>query len=109
MKYLITESRLDKLVNDFINELTGGVLERHKHPNAMVDYIWWTDLEGRTIFEQDDIDEGLSLGVREDIWNSVNRMFSLSSYDTDIAFQKWMFNYNGMKFPAGVYTFESEL
>ena len=109
MKYIITESRLDKLVNDFINELTGGVLERNKHPNDMVDYIWWTDLKGRTIFEQDDTDEGLSLGVREDIWNSVNRMFSLSSYDTHIAFQKWMFNYNGTKFPAGVYTFESEL
>ena len=109
MKYIITESRLDKLTNDFINELTGGVLERHKHPNAMVDYIWWTDLEGRTIFEQDDIDEGLSLGVREDIWNSVNRMFSFSSNNTDIAFLKWMFNYNGMKFPSGVYTFESDI
>jgi hypothetical protein len=108
MKYLIAESRLNLLINDYINNLTGGVLERHKHPNSAVDYIWWTDLNDRSVFEADDADEGLSLGVREDIWNSVNRMFSLSSYETDIAFLKWMFNYNGMKFPSGVYTFEAD-
>jgi hypothetical protein len=108
MKYLITESRLDEMIDDYITNITGGVLERHKHPNTMVDYIWWTDLEGRTVFEQFDADEGLSLGVREDMWNSVYLMFSLSTNNTDIAFLKWMFNYNGMKFPSGVYTFENE-
>jgi hypothetical protein len=108
MKYLITESRLDEMIDDYITNITGGVLELHKHPNAMFDYVWWTDLEGRSIFEGYNNNEGLSLGVREDIWNSVNRMFSLSSNNTDIAFLKWMFNYNGMKFPSGVYTFENE-
>ena len=107
MNYIITESRIEKLISGFIGELTGGVLERHKHPSSMVDYIWWTDLKDKTIFEAQDADEGLSLGVREDIWNSVNRMFSSSSYETDIAFQKWMWNHNGMKFPSGVYTFET--
>lgn len=106
MNYIITESRLETLISNFITELTGGVLKRHKHPNSAVDYIWFTDLKDDTIFEVDDADEGLSLGVREDIWNSVNRMFSLPSYNTDMAFQKWMWNYNGMKFPSGVYTFE---
>ena len=100
-----SESRLNLLINDYINNLTGGVLKRHKHPNSAVDYIWWTDLNDRIVFEAQDADEGLSLGVREDMWNSVNRMFSLSSYDTDIVFLKWM---NGMKFPSGVYTFEAD-
>ena len=108
MKYLIAESRLNLLINDYINNLTGGVLERHKHPSSMVGYIWWTDLKDKTIFEAQDADEGLGLGVREDIWNSVNRMFSSSSYETDTAFQKWMWNHNGMKFPSGVYTFEAD-
>lgn len=107
MKYVIMESRLDLLINDFITNLTGGgVLKRHNHPNSAVDYIWWTDLNDRTVFEADDADEGLSLGVREDMWKSVNRMFSLSDYDTDKAFMTWMFNYNGIKFPSGIYTFE---
>jgi len=108
MKYIITESRLDDMIHKFITNLTGGQLIRHKHPSAMVNYIWWTDLGGRTIFEADDDDKGLSLGVREDIWNLVNRLFSINNYDTDKAFMTWMENYNGMKFPSGVYTFEME-
>ena len=59
------------------------------------------------VFEITDTDEGLGLGVLESLWNSVNRMFSLSGYDTDKAIIKWMRNYNGMKFPGGVYTFEN--
>ena len=106
MKYIIAENKLDTLIDYYITQITGGSLEMHKHPSTIIDYIWWTDLNNIVVFEADKDEEGFSLGVREDIWNSVHRMFSLSSYDTDKSFLAWMSNRTKIKFPGGVYTFE---
>ena len=108
MKYLIAESRLNLLINDYINNLTGGVLERHFTPDSYSGYIWYTNLKDGMVFEITYTDEGSGLGVLESLWNSVNGMFSLSSYDTDKAFMAWMWNHMGGKFPGGVYTFEAD-
>ena len=108
MKYVITESRLDELIQNYISESV-GLLERHSSHDSYSysNYMWYTNLKDVMIFEIAETDEGLGLGVLESLWNSVNGMFSLSDYDTDKAFMKWMLNYKGGKFPGGIYTFEN--
>ena len=106
MKYVIMESRLDELVQNYVSESV-GLLERHFTPDSYSGYIWYTNLKDVMVFEITYTDEGSGLGVLESLWNSVNGMFSLSSYDTDKAFMAWMWNHMGGKFPGGVYTFEN--
>jgi hypothetical protein len=108
MEYLITESRLDQVINNFITETIGATLDRQMSQFESV--TWYFDLKNNLVFEIDDnLDDGSALGVSEEIWNSVNRMFSLNTYQTDEAFMNWMWNYSGKKFPSGVYTFEPQL
>lgn len=105
MRYTINKSRFDELVQNFISKSVGG-LERHAYPSESYKYIWYSDSNGIMIFEITDIPEGLGLGVFEVLWKNVKGMFSLSDNDTDEAILKWMWNYNGTKYPGGVYTFE---
>ena len=106
MKYLITESRLDELVQNYITDYV-GLLERHSSPTFNRTYIWYTNLNGEMMFEiTDDSGLGLELGVFESMWNAVRGMFSLSDYDTDKAFLTWMKNNRGMRDFVEVYTFE---
>lgn len=106
MKYIITESRLDTIIDNYITNLIGDKLIKNFHPSSAVGYVWWEDKFGNGVFESDESDEDLSLGVYEDVWNSIQSMFSLDSYGTDKALISWMKNKTGMDFPDGVYTFE---
>ena len=101
MKYLIAESRLDELVQNYITNYV-GLLERHSSPTFRQVYIWYTNLNDEMMFEINDNE----LGVFESMWNSVKRVFSLSDYDTDKAFLTWMKNNKQMKDFIGLYTFE---
>ena len=99
MKYLIAESRLDELVQNYITNYV-GLLERHSSHTSR--YIWYTNLNGEMMFEIDSNE----LGVFESMWNAVRGVFSLSDYDTDKAFLTWMKNNKEMKGFVGLYTFE---
>jgi hypothetical protein len=99
MKYLIAESRLNELVQNYITNYV-GLLERHSSPTSR--YIWYTNLNGEMMFEIDSNE----LGVFESMWNSVRGVFSLSDYDTNKAFLTWMKNNKQMKGFVGLYTFE---
>lgn len=107
MKYIITESRLDKLVQDFITNSVGE-LERHTNPEFGDTYIYYTTVRGETVFEISEGAHGLGLGVLESIWNLVHGIFSLSDYETNIAFLSWMENNVGWDYADEVYTFENE-
>lgn len=106
MKYIITESRLDKMVQNFITNQV-GLLERHTNPTFGDTYIWYTDLKDVMVFEISNNKAGLGLGVLEPMWNLVKTMFSLSDYETDNAFITWMSNNKGLESPDGVYLFEN--
>ena len=101
MKYLIAESRLNELVQNYITNYV-GLLERHSSPTFRQVYIWYTNLNDEMMFEINDNE----LGVFESMWNSVRGVFSLSDYDTDKAFLTWMKNNKQMKDFIGLYTFE---
>jgi len=107
MKYLILESRLDKLVQKYITNYV-GVLERHSSPTFGRSYIWYTNLNGEMIFEISDTDYGLALGVYESLWSLVKGVFSLSDSDTDRAFLIWMTNNEEKREFEDLYTFEKE-
>ena len=107
MKYLITESRLNELVQNYITNYV-GVLERHSSPTFGRSYIWYTNLNGEMMFEISDTDYGLALGVYESMWNTVKDMFSLSDNDTDKAFLTWMKNNEEKREFEELYTFEKE-
>ena len=86
MKYIIKESRLDELVQNFITSQV-GLLESHSSPTFGHTYIWYNNLNGVMLFEISDTDyHGVGLGVLESMWNVVKGMFSLSDNDTDKAF-----------------------
>jgi hypothetical protein len=106
MKYTIAESRLDKLIQNFITSQV-GLLERHSSPTFGNTYIWYTDLKDVMVFEISDSSAGVGLGVLKSMWNLVKEMFSLSHYETDNAFITWMNNNKGLESPDGVYTFEN--
>ena len=108
MKYIITESQVKHLIDEFITNQIGGYLEKHNHESSMVYYVSWTDMNGNGIFESEDTDEGPGLGVNENLWNLVQTMFSLGGYETDKVFMDWMLKYEGEEFPGGVYTVEGE-
>jgi hypothetical protein len=107
MKYLILESRLDKLVQKYITNYV-GVLERHSSPTFGRSYIWYTNLNGEMIFEISDTDYGLALGVYESLWSLVKGVLSLSDSDTDRAFLIWMTNNEEKREFEDLYTFEKE-
>jgi len=99
MKYLITESRLDKMIDKYITSIIGGELTNHGGDR-------WYKPNGELLFLMEDTNDGLVLGVRGDLWVDVSRLFSLNDgYKTDKAFKTWMENYSGEKFPGGVFTF----
>jgi hypothetical protein len=109
MKYIITESRIDELVQKYITNYVGP-LEKHSSPTFGQTYIWYTNLNGGMVFEiSDTLYNGVGLGVLESVWNSVKDMFSFSDVVTDIAFTIWMSNYIGKKeYIEGVYTFQKD-
>ena len=98
MKYIITESRLDKMIDKYITTVVGGELIRYDNG--------WYRPDGEFLFLMEDTKRGLALGVRGDLWLGVSHLFLLNDGDkTDKAFKTWMENYSGEKFPGGIYTF----
>jgi hypothetical protein len=107
MKYIIKESRLDKLVQTFITNYVGP-LKRNIHPDFGDSYIWYTTSKDITVFEISEGAHGLGLGVLESMWDLVKEMFSLSHLETDNAFSTWAANNEGMETPDEIYTFEND-
>ena len=110
MKYIITESRLDKLVQTFITNYVGP-LKRNIHPDFGDSYIWYTTSYDLTVFEISSSNSGegvVALGVLESMWDLVKGMFLLSSLETDNAFATWAANNEGMETPDEIYTFEND-
>jgi hypothetical protein len=101
MKYIITESRRDVIVQNFLEDHV-GYMERHLHPSTVVDYEHWTDKNNKTTFEVDNGD----LGVSEVLWNTIKTMFNLTPHETDTALLEFFHSQTGRYFPDGIYTFE---
>lgn len=107
MKYVISESRLDDIVQKFISDYVGD-LKSHVSTAPGPTYVWYTGRNGIVMFEVTNTDKGPRLDVPIDLWNTVKKLFSLSMSEVDNAFLKWMHNYNGYEYPGGVYNIDSK-
>lgn len=105
MRYIITESRLDDIVQKFISDYVGD-LKSHVSTAPGPTYFWYTGKNGIVMFEVTETNKGSRLDVHNDLWNIVKKMFSLSMSEVDQAFLKWMHNYDGSEYPAGVYNID---
>lgn len=109
MKYTITESRLHNIIQNYITSIVGTELVKHSTIQGVpILTLWWTNPNGNIVFQADNSEDDWALGVREDIWQSINDMFALGAIETDTEFMTWMKNYSGMEFPSGVFTFEDD-
>jgi predicted transcriptional regulator len=95
MKYIIEENQLSKVISKYITMLIGDL---ECTPSIYNVSITWCKSKGITIFSFNNT----RLLVRDHLYNSVQEMFSLSKKQTNQAFKKWVFDYNGREFPDGV-------
>lgn len=105
MKYIITESRMDELINNFISQIVNLPLKKKGFPTGG---IYWTNSDGDIVFEVDNSfnETDSALGVDKKIWHNVKGMFSLDPIETDKVITKWMNDYSNMKFDySTLYTF----
>lgn len=107
MRFIITENKLDDIVDKYLTDTLGDEFHSHSHPNPSVYYIWYTDKYGTSVFERDSD----RFGVREDIWENLRDFFGISptSGDVDKYLIKWLRKnvYPHIE-PSKFYTFETD-
>ena len=84
MKYIITESQYNKMIDRFISSRFEGfdVKKTPKYPDS----IFW-DKDGVIIAE---IENSSFFIIKREIWNIISKMFSLSQEETKLALQNWL-------------------
>jgi len=102
MKYIIKESQLNNLIQSYITKIVNPPLTEKPHSFSFLN-TFYVNSNGEHLFSVSTSEDEIELGVREDIWNSVQSMFSLSEFQTNLAFMRWMKNYNGTNFANTVY------
>ncbi len=98
MKYIITESRRDKIIQNFLEDHVGNLT---RHLSLGYD---WKDKNGETIFNTDYYED--LLGINQKLWNTIKTMFNLTPNETETAFLEFFHSQTGRYFPDGIYTFE---
>lgn len=93
MKYLISESRLDDIVQKFISDNVGKLKSRvFRHPDT--EYTRYFGPDRSVVFNVENTkDDGSILYVRSDIFSLIQHMFGLKNQDTAEQFEKFMKKY----------------
>lgn len=107
MKYIIGESRLDDLVQQFITMKIGGPIKK----SEITKFSWplyhhWENKNGEPIFRT--LDGSYKLDVEDNLYHDVRKMFSLSKKSADSSFLKWVKNNLKIKSFEGVHVFYPE-
>ena len=84
MKYIISENRLDNLIQKYISSYIGHELTPIDYSPTFINFTGKNDIKYTYWYDKDDvrrfrtyIDE-LELNVDSDLWKSVKNMFSIS-------------------------------
>ena len=91
MKYVITESRLENFIFNWL-ENEYGDLKKFKHPSYEEVF-----LERNGMFKMAYISRSKRLYVKNEIWDFVRDMFSLDNEETGELFTKWGNNKFGFR------------
>jgi hypothetical protein len=106
MKYIITESRLVGLVDNFINSYIGGDLEK-QHGSSDNNFIY-VNSKGDAFFETKPLGNlgHISLGIDRDLFTTIKQLFSLSRDNVYQVLVKWFGDkYDIFIHPDHTYTF----
>ena len=90
MKYIITESKLEKSIIHYLNEMYGDLEEYRvtKYPNTLF-------IRGRKIYMEHDIENDVLSIDNNLIWSDLKNIFSLSDHEIQHIIDKWVKkNYN---------------
>jgi hypothetical protein len=84
MKYIISESQYDKVVDKFISRQFKGF--EVKKSSEYPDSIFWVK-DGEIIV---DIEKSKTFWLKQDIWNTISSMFSLKDDEVKSYINKWL-------------------
>lgn len=86
MKVIINESKLGKVVSQYISMYVGEELKLKHNSNREEGYSYFITPSGEVYFEYDN--EGF--GVREDLWEIIKDTFNLEPLEVDEYIIKWV-------------------
>lgn len=103
MKYIISESRLDSLIMNFLDDQFKGI-EKHESEKGGSTYTWWgkgTD----ALIDMSSDDEGvMGFGFNSDVYEGLKRTFNLTWLETDKYLTMWVTKNLGIS-PEEIYIF----
>jgi hypothetical protein len=108
MKYIITESKLDKVVDSFITSQLGGLEQKLEKVDSTVNRDVFIDKNGNTIMiVLVGMDYKPIIGLNEYVYKSVASVFGLNDFhEVQKYFKKWFKKHMGINVFA-VDTFSS--
>ena len=103
MKFIISESRIERLVMNFLDEQFKGM---KKHVDAIGEgtYTWWGVGNYGMVDMEIGPDGVLGVGINSEIYESLKGTFNLSSGSTDEFFIMWVEDNLGIN-PEEIYVF----
>lgn len=103
MKYIISESRFENLIMNFLDDRFKG-MKKHVEHLADRNYTWW-GIGNYGMLDKSTNDDGVvGVGVNIEIWNSLRGTFDLSPTQTDEYITMWVEENLGI-FPHEIWTF----
>jgi hypothetical protein len=106
MKYLITENRLDKVVDAYITSQLEGLEEKLQKVESTVNRVIFRDKDGEVIMIiLEGMDRKPIVGISEYVYKSLNNLIGLNDFhEIQKYFKKWFKNHMGIDL-YGVETF----
>ena len=102
MKYIISENRFNRIVDEYLNRQLGN-LSKQKLNIRTSNYLLYYNKYGTPVLSIDDYDN--EIGVSQDLWDSTKHLFNLSEVETDEFFLRWIKRNMGLNFEK-IYTVE---
>jgi hypothetical protein len=98
MKYVITENRLDKVVDAYITSQLGGLEQKLEKVDSTVNRFVFRDKDGEAfIIILEGMDRQPMVGISEYVYQSLNSLIGLNDFhEIQKYFKKWFKNHMGI-------------
>jgi hypothetical protein len=98
MKYVITENRLDKVVDAYITSQLGGLEQKLEKVDSTVNRFVFRDKDGEAfIIILEGMDRQPMVGINEYVLQSLNSLIGLNNFhEIQKYFKKWFKNHMGI-------------
>jgi hypothetical protein len=98
MKYVITENRLDKVVDTYITSQLEGLEQKLEKVDSTVNRFVFRDKNGDAVMIiLEGMDRQLMVGISEYVYQSLNSLIGLNDFhEIQKYFKKWFKNHMGI-------------